>query len=114
MAAHAAIEELDRIADSFPVDLNNPEPLIRTAMTTLSSKMQVFWKSGEMMKALIHSQSNFDVNAAEFDVLTFAERCGVLLHNWQTAKCCFSAFDQNAQTNSSFWGRFFRQSLSQM
>jgi T-complex protein 1 subunit epsilon len=41
MAAQAAIEELDRIADSFPVDLTNPEPLIRTAMTTLSSKMYV-------------------------------------------------------------------------
>lgn len=39
MAASAAIEELDRIADSFPVDLNNPEPLIKTAMTTLSSKI---------------------------------------------------------------------------
>ena len=39
MAAQCAIEELDRIADSFPVDLANPEPLIKTAMTTLSSKM---------------------------------------------------------------------------
>ena len=39
MAAQAAIEELDRIAESFPVDLKNPEPLIQTAMTTLSSKM---------------------------------------------------------------------------
>ena len=39
MAAQAAINELDRISDSFPVDLNNPEPLIKTAMTTLSSKM---------------------------------------------------------------------------
>lgn len=39
MAALAAINELDRIAESFPVDLTNPEPLIKTAMTTLSSKM---------------------------------------------------------------------------
>ncbi|ELT99844.1 hypothetical protein CAPTEDRAFT_161906 [Capitella teleta] len=39
MAAQAAVNELDRIADSFPVDLENPEPLIRTAMTTLSSKI---------------------------------------------------------------------------
>ena len=41
MAAQAAIEELDRISEDFPVDLANPEPLIRTAMTTLSSKMCV-------------------------------------------------------------------------
>ena len=39
MAAQAAIEELDRISENFPVDLANPEPLIKTAMTTLSSKM---------------------------------------------------------------------------
>ena len=39
MAAQAAIEELDRISENFPVDLSNPEPLIKTAMTTLSSKM---------------------------------------------------------------------------
>ncbi len=41
MAAQVAIEELDRISETFPVDLSNPEPLIQTAMTTLSSKMLV-------------------------------------------------------------------------
>ena len=41
MAAHTAIEELERIAETFPVDGDNPEPLIKTAMTTLSSKMLV-------------------------------------------------------------------------
>ena len=39
LAAHVAIDELDRIAENFPVDINNIEPLIQTAMTTLSSKM---------------------------------------------------------------------------
>jgi len=39
MAAQVAIEELDRIAESYPVDLSSPEPLIKTAMTTLSSKI---------------------------------------------------------------------------
>ena len=39
MAAQAAIKELDRIAETFPVDKDNPESLIQTAMTTLSSKM---------------------------------------------------------------------------
>lgn len=41
MAAQAAIDELDRICDSFPIDLKEPERLIETAMTTLSSKMYV-------------------------------------------------------------------------
>jgi len=41
MAAHAAVEELHRISEMFPVDLKNLqcEPLIQTAMTTLSSKI---------------------------------------------------------------------------
>ena len=43
MAAHVAVAELDRIAEQFPVDMNNLEPLIETAMTTLGSKMSVMW-----------------------------------------------------------------------
>jgi len=38
-AAAAAVEELDRISEDFPVDISNPECLIKTAMTTLSSKI---------------------------------------------------------------------------
>ena len=41
MAAKVACENLDKIAESYPVDLNNLEPLIQTAMTTLGSKMFV-------------------------------------------------------------------------
>lgn len=39
MAAQVAIEELDKISENFPVDANNLEPLIQTAMTTLGSKI---------------------------------------------------------------------------
>ena len=39
MAAKVAIEELDRICETFPVDADNLDPLIQTAMTTLGSKM---------------------------------------------------------------------------
>jgi T-complex protein 1 subunit epsilon len=38
-AAQIACQELDRIADKFPVDRNDTEPLIQTAMTTLGSKI---------------------------------------------------------------------------
>ncbi len=41
LAAKIAIEQLDKISDSFPVDPNNTEPLIQTAMTTLGSKVWV-------------------------------------------------------------------------
>jgi len=39
LAAKKAIEHLDKIADEFPVDKDNLEPLILTAMTTLGSKI---------------------------------------------------------------------------
>lgn len=39
MAARVAVDRLDAIAETFTVDLANPENLIQTAMTTLGSKM---------------------------------------------------------------------------
>ena len=39
LAAKIALDRLDEISEAFPVDLNNPEPLIQTAMTSLGSKM---------------------------------------------------------------------------
>ena len=39
MAAHIALKRLDDISDVFPADQEDREPLIRTAMTTLGSKM---------------------------------------------------------------------------
>lgn len=39
MAAKVACENLDKIAETYPIDLKNLEPLVRTAMTTLGSKM---------------------------------------------------------------------------
>lgn len=39
LAAQCAVKHLESIADSFPIDPNNLEPLIQTAMTTLGSKI---------------------------------------------------------------------------
>ncbi|XP_054275841.1 T-complex protein 1 subunit epsilon [Macrosteles quadrilineatus] len=39
LAAQCAVKHLDEIADSFPVEQSNLEPLIQTAMTTLGSKI---------------------------------------------------------------------------
>lgn len=38
-AASVAIENLDKISESFPIDIAKKEPLIETAMTTLGSKI---------------------------------------------------------------------------
>ena len=42
LAAHIALEELDKISDSFPVDKEKKKSLIETAKTTLGSKMYGF------------------------------------------------------------------------
>ena len=39
MAAKAAVEHLDSIAETYSIDPNNTEPLVKLAMTTLGSKM---------------------------------------------------------------------------
>jgi len=39
MAAKIAVGTLDKISDTFDVDLKKPEPLVRLAMTTLGSKI---------------------------------------------------------------------------
>lgn len=39
LAAQCAVKHLSTIAESFPVKQDDLEPLIRTAMTTLGSKM---------------------------------------------------------------------------
>lgn len=52
MAAHVAVAELDRIAEQFPVDTNNIEPLIETAMTTLGSKMSVLYSIFSELRCL--------------------------------------------------------------
>ena len=41
LAAQFCVKHLESIGDSFPVDPENLEPLIQTAMTTLGSKMYV-------------------------------------------------------------------------
>ena len=41
MAAKIALERLDEISEKFPVNVEDPETLVETAMTTLSSKMYV-------------------------------------------------------------------------
>ena len=40
LAAQAANENLDKIADKFDLDPNNPENLIQTAMVSLFSEMR--------------------------------------------------------------------------
>lgn len=39
LALQCAVKHLEKVSESFPVEINNLEPLVKTAMTTLGSKM---------------------------------------------------------------------------
>lgn len=57
MACKVAIARLEAIADSFEFSTDNLEPLIRTCMTTLSSKMWVVFtlqKAATLLVAVCH------------------------------------------------------------
>jgi len=59
MAAHIAVAELDRVAEQFPVDTNNLEPLVETAMTTLGSKMSVLYCFAEYIPCIFLTVHSF-------------------------------------------------------
>ena len=60
IAAGVALERLDQIGESFPVDPEMREPLIETAMTSLGSKMY-----GENLEDLLACHSRL------FDTLSY-------------------------------------------
>ncbi|KAK2141595.1 hypothetical protein LSH36_1071g00003 [Paralvinella palmiformis] len=78
MAAHTAIEELERIAETFPVDGDNPEPLIKTAMTTLSSKIvnKCHRQMAEIAVNAIMSVADFERKDVDFELIKVEGKVG--------------------------------------
>lgn len=88
MAAHAAIAELDKMADSFPVDLKNPEPLIRTAMTTLSSKIinKCHRQMAEIAVNAILAVADMDTKDVNFELIKVEGKVGGKLEDTMLVK----------------------------
>lgn len=88
MAAQAAIEELDNIADSFPVDLNNPEPLIKTAMTTLSSKIvnKCHRQMAEIAVNAILAVADMETKDVNFELIKVEGKVGGMLEDTMLVK----------------------------
>lgn len=78
MAAHTAIVELERISETFPVDRDNPEPLIKTAMTTLSSKIvnKCHRQMAEIAVNAIMSVADFERKDVDFELIKVEGKVG--------------------------------------
>ncbi|XP_050433756.1 T-complex protein 1 subunit epsilon [Adelges cooleyi] len=71
LAAQSACKHLDSIADSFPVDINNLEPLIKTAMTTLGSKIvnKCHRQMAEIAVNAVISVADFEKRDVNFELI---------------------------------------------
>lgn len=78
VAAAAAIEELDRISEKFPVDLKDPELLYKTAMTTLSSKIvnKCHRKMAEIAVDAVLAVADLETNDVNFELIKIEGKVG--------------------------------------
>lgn len=77
-AARIAVAHLDKIADDFPIDKNNVEPLIETAMTTLGSKIvnRCGRQFAQMAVDAILSVADLDRKDVSFDLIKIECKTG--------------------------------------
>ncbi|KAM8967792.1 T-complex protein 1 subunit epsilon [Pelodytes ibericus] len=87
-AARVAIENLDKIGDSFPVDINNLEPLIQTAMTTLGSKIinRCHRQMAEIAVNAILTVADMDRRDVDFELIKVEGKAGGRLEDTQLIK----------------------------
>lgn len=78
MAAKVACENLDKISDNYPVDLNNLEPLIQTAMTTLGSKIinRCHRQMAEIAVNAILAVADMDRKDVDFELIKVEGKVG--------------------------------------
>ncbi|CAD5111185.1 DgyrCDS519 [Dimorphilus gyrociliatus] len=78
MAAQVAVKELDKVAESFPIDLKNPDKLIETAMTTLGSKIinKCHRKMAEIAVDAILSVADLERKDVDFELIKVEGKVG--------------------------------------
>ena len=78
LAARHAMEHLDKICESFPIDQHNLEPLIQTAMTTLSSKIvnRCLRKFAEIAVNAVISVADLERKDVSFDLIKVEGKTG--------------------------------------
>jgi len=87
-AAQIAIEHMNTIADTFIVDKDNKEPLVKTAMTTLGSKIvnRCGRKFAEMAVDAILSVADLERKDVSFDLIKIECKTGGKLEDSQLVK----------------------------
>lgn len=78
MAAKIACENLDKIATGYPIDLNNLEPLVQTAMTTLGSKIinRCHRQMAEIAVNAILAVADMDRKDVDFELIKVEGKVG--------------------------------------
>ncbi|NWU31444.1 TCPE protein, partial [Dyaphorophyia castanea] len=87
-AARIAIEHLDKISDSFPVDPQNIEPLIQTAKTTLGSKVvnRCHRQMAEIAVNAVLTVADMERKDVDFELIKVQGKVGGRLEDTQLVK----------------------------
>jgi T-complex protein 1 subunit epsilon len=87
-ASQIAIENLEKISDSFVVDPNNREPLIETAMTTLGSKIvnRCHRQLAEVAVDAVLSVADFEKKDVNFELIKIQTKEGGRLDDTMLVK----------------------------
>ncbi|XP_028941874.1 T-complex protein 1 subunit epsilon isoform X2 [Antrostomus carolinensis] len=87
-AARIAIEHLDKISDSFPVDPQNTEPLIQTAKTTLGSKVvnRCHRQMAEIAVNAVLTVADMERKDVDFELIKVQGKVGGRLEDTQLVK----------------------------
>lgn len=88
LAARHALQHLDNIADSFPVDSKNVEPLILTAMTTLGSKIinRCHRQMAEIAVQAVLSVADLERKDVDFELIKVEGKVGGKLEDSMLVK----------------------------
>uniref|UniRef100_A0A8C3LLJ8 T-complex protein 1 subunit epsilon n=1 Tax=Chrysolophus pictus TaxID=9089 RepID=A0A8C3LLJ8_CHRPC len=87
-AARIAVEHLDKISDSFPVDPQNIEPLIQTAKTTLGSKVvnRCHRQMAEIAVNAVLTVADMERKDVDFELIKVQGKVGGRLEDTQLVK----------------------------
>ena len=87
-AAGIACEELDKIADTFPVDAANTEVLVKTAMTTLGSKIinRCHHQMAKIAVDAVMSVADFERKDVDFELIKVESKVGGKLEDSMLVK----------------------------
>lgn len=88
MAARCAIQNLERTAETFPLDVNNLEPLIQTAMTTLGSKIvnKCHRQMAEIAVNAVLSVADMEKRDVNFELIKMEAKVGGQLEDTMLVK----------------------------